>query len=177
MTPQLAQPGNNGIDIELDQLTYSAYLLTLDPTLALSVVMAALDTSMEDIASNSDLFERTIEICLEQLRLDVSAASDRESLAIEALLYSNSSFATSRLVLSLKEQTNGNPILLLDSGARIAFVLSNVLGYSINAAAVVAQISEKEFHTQLRKAYVQLASMQLGAHAIAGNMLGQIALA
>ena len=177
MTPQLAQPGNNGIDIELDQLTYSAYLLTLDPTLALSVVMAAIDTSMEDLASSSDLLERTIEICLEQLRLDVSAASDRESLAVEALLYSDSSFATSKLILALKEQTNGNPILLLDSGARIAFVLHHVLGYSRKRAAALSLVSEKQYQTQLRKAYLQLASLERGAHAIAGNMLGQIAVA
>jgi DNA-directed RNA polymerase specialized sigma24 family protein len=77
----------------------------------------------------------------------------------------------------LKEQTNGNPILLLDSGARIAFVLHHVLGYSIHGAAAMVQISEKQYHTQLRKAYLQLASLQLGADAIAGYMPGQIALA
>jgi hypothetical protein len=143
MTPQLIQPENNSIDIELDQLTYSAYLLTLDPDLALSVVIAAVDASMKDLASRGDLLRRTIEMSLAQLRLDASATSDRESLAVEALLYSNSSFATSKLALSLKEQTNGNPILLLDSGARIAFVLTQVLGYSTTGAAAMVQISEK----------------------------------
>jgi hypothetical protein len=177
MTPQLIQPGNDTIDGELDQLTYSAYLLTLDPDLALSVVMAAVDTSIEDHASHRDLLRRTIEMSLAQLRLDVSGASDRESLAIEALLYSDSRFATSKLALSLREQTNGNPILLLDSGARIAFVLHHVLAYSINRASAMAQISEKEYHIQLRKAYLQLASLQLGADAIAGYVLGQIAQA
>jgi DNA-directed RNA polymerase specialized sigma24 family protein len=93
------------------------------------------------------------------------------------LLYSDSSFTTSKLILSLREQTIGNPILLLDSEARIAFVLHHVLGYSINRAAAVALISEKEYHTHLRKAYLQLASLQLGAYAIADNMPGQIALA
>jgi len=176
MTPQLIQPLNNSIDVELDQLTYSAYLLTLDPDLALSVVMAAVDASMGDLASRGDLLRRTIEISLAQLRLDASAASDRESLAFEALLYSGSSPATSTLTLSLKEKTKGNPILLLDSCARIAFVLHHVLGFSINGAAAMARISEKEYHKQLRKAYLQLASLQLGAYAIAG-MLGQIALA
>jgi|SRR5580700_7796690 DNA-directed RNA polymerase specialized sigma24 family protein len=177
MTPQLIEAGNNTIDVELDQLTYSAYLLTLDPDLALSVVMAAVDTSIEDHASHHDLLRRTIEMSLAQLRIDASAASDRESLAVEALLYSDSSFATSKLAHSLKELTNGNPILLLDSGARIAFVLHHVLGYSVNRASAMAQISEKQYHVQLRKAYVQLASLQLGAHAIAGYMLGRIALA
>src|SRR5215472_14632738 len=176
MTPQLVQP-ENIIDVELNQLSYSAYLLTLDPDLALSVVRAAVDASMEDLDSRGDLLRRTIEISLAQLRLDASAASDRESLAFEALLYSGSDSATSTLARSLKEQTNGNPILLLDSGARIAFVLHHVLGYSINGAAAMAQISEKEYLTQLRKAYLQLASLQVGAQTICGNMLGQIGLA
>jgi len=177
MTPQLIQPANDSIDAELDQLTYSAYLLTLDPDLAVSVVMAAIDASLEDLAPGSDLLQRTIEISLSQLRLDASAASDREPFPFEASLYSDSSFATSKRALSLKELTNGNPILVLDSSARIAFVLTHVLGYSINGAAAMAQISEKEYLTQLRKAYRQLASLQPGAYAIAGNMLGQIGLA
>jgi hypothetical protein len=177
MNPQLIQPGNDSFDSELDQLTYSAYLLTSDPDLALSVVMAAVDTSMDDLASQCDLLRRTIELSLAQLRLDVSAASDRKSFAVEVLLYSDASFATSKLLLSLREQTHGNPILRLDAGARIAFVLNHVLGYSINGAAAMAQMTEKEFHTQLRKAYVQLASFQLGTDVIASNILGQIALA
>lgn len=177
MTPQLIHHGNNSIDIELDQLTYSVYLLTLDPDLALSVVMAAIDASTENFASRHDLLQRTTEISLAQLRLDASAASDRESLAFEAVLYSDSSFATSKLALLLKEQTDGNPILLLDSGARIAFVLHHVLGHSINGGAAMMKIREKEYRTQLRKAYLQLASLQLEAYALAGNMLGQVALA
>ena len=175
MTPQ--QPGNDSIDVELDQLTYSAYLLTLDPDLAVSVVMAAIDDSLEDLATRGDLLRSTIEISLAQFRIDASATSDRESFPFEALLYSDSSLATSKRVLSLKELTNGNPILLLDSGSRIAFVLHHVLGYGINEAAAMAQISEKEYLTQLRKAYLQLASLQLEAYAIAGYMLGQVALA
>ena len=174
MTPQIIPPGNDTIDAELDQLTYSAYLLTLDPDLALSVVMAAIDKSMEDLASSRDLLGRTIELSLAQLRLHTSTSTDRESFAVEALLYSDSGFATSKLALFLKEQTNSNPILLLDSGPRIAFVLHHMLGYSINRAAAMAQISEKQCRTQLRNAYLQLASLQPGAYAIAGNMRGQI---
>jgi hypothetical protein len=177
MTSQLIQPGIDSIDSELDQLTYSAYLLTLDPDLALSVVMAAVDTAIEDDASHRDVLQRTIELSLAQLRPNPSAASDRESFPFEALLYSDSSPAASKQTLSLKELTNGNPILLLDSDARIAFVLHHVLGYSINGAAAMAKMSEKKYHTQLRKAYLQLASLQLGAYAIAGNMLSQVALA
>jgi hypothetical protein len=175
MNAQPIQSGNNSIDIELDRLTYSAYLLTLNPDVALSVVMAAIDKEMEDLGPRGDLLRRTIEISLSQLRLD-NSASDRESLAFEALLYSGSSFATSSLAVSLKEQTNGNPILLLDVDARIAFVLHHVLGYSVNTASTMAQISEKEYFTQLRKAYLQLAALEVGAYAIAG-MLGQIAVA
>lgn len=177
MTPQLIQPGNDTIDVELDQLTYSAYLLTLDPVLALSVVMAAIDTSMQGLASRDDLLRRTIEMSLAQLRLESSAGTDRESLAVAALLHSDSTLARSTLALSLKEQLNDNPILLLESGARIAFVLHHVLGYDINVAATIAQISDKEYHTQLRKAYLRLASLDLGSYAIAGNMHGQMALA
>lgn len=174
MTPQLIQPGSDSIDVELDQLTYSAYLLTLDPDLALSVVMAAIDASMEDLDSHRDLLQRTIEISLAQLRFDASAISDRESSPIEALLYDDSSFAGSKRVLSLKEPTNSNPILLLDSESRIAFVLHHVLGYSINEAALTSRIGAKEHLTQLRRAYLQLAS---SVYAIAGDMLGQVALA
>jgi hypothetical protein len=177
MTPQPIQLGNDTIDVELDQLTYSAYLLTLDPDLALSVVMAAIDMSMEDLASRRDLLHRTIEMSLAELRLNASAASDRESLAVEALLYGDSSFAMSKRALTLKKQRNGNPIVLLDTGARIAFVLHHLLGYSVNGAAEMVQISEKEYRTQLRKAYLQLASVQLGRYAIAGNTHGQIAQA
>jgi hypothetical protein len=177
MTPQLIQPANDTIDVELDQLTYSAYLLTLDPDLAFSVVMEAVDRSLEDIVSHDDLLRRTIEISLAQLRLDGPATSNRESMAVAALLHSPSSFVTSKLALLLKEQTDGNPILVLDSGARVAFVLHHVLGYSIHEATAMAQMNEKEYRTQLRKAYLRLASLQLGAYAIAGNMLGQVARA
>ena len=168
MTPQLIQPGNDTIDVELEHLTYFAYLLTLDPDLALSVVMTAIDTSTEDLASRDDLLRRTIEMCLAELRLKASTASDRDSLAVAALLYSDSSRAPSTLALCLKEQINGDPILLLKSAERIAFVLHHVLGYSINGAAAMAQIGGKEYHTQLRNAYAQLASPLLGPYAIAG---------
>lgn len=177
MIPQRIHAGNDSIESELDQLTYSAYLLTLDPDLAFSAVMAAIDSSTEDLASRGDLLRRTIEISLAQLRLDASAALDRESFRLEALLYSDSSLSTSNRAISLRELTDGNPIVLLESGARIAFVLNHVLGYSVKAAAAIAEISEKEYHTLLRKAYLRLASLPGGSYAIACNMLGQIALA
>src|SRR5579863_8506515 len=95
MTPQLIQPGNDCIDTELDQLAYSAYLLTLDPDLALSVVMAAVDAAIEDQASTHDVLQRTIEISLTQLRLNPSAVLDRESFPFEAFLYSDSGITAS----------------------------------------------------------------------------------
>jgi len=177
MTPQLIQTGNDSIDSELDQLTYSAYLLTLDPDLAFSAVMAAIDTPTQDLASRDDLLRRTIEISLAQLRLDTSAISDRQSSPLEALLYHDSSVAGSKRALSLKALTNGNPILVLDSDTRIAFVLHHVLGYSVHEAATMAHISEKEHLTQLRKGYLQLASLQLGPYPTASYMLGQVAQA
>jgi hypothetical protein len=54
MTPQTSQPETN-LQAELDQLTYSAYLLTLDPGKAFSVVARAIDGSLGETASNSDL--------------------------------------------------------------------------------------------------------------------------
>jgi hypothetical protein len=132
---------------------------------------------MEDLGSHRNLLQRTIEISLGQLRLDSSATSDRESFPLEALLYHDSTRSASKRALSLKALTNGNPILLLESDARIAFVLHHVLGYSINEAAAMAQITEKEYLKQLRKVYLQPASLQLGPYALAGNMLGLVALA
>jgi hypothetical protein len=43
MTPQITQAADKHIQSELDRLTYSAYLLTLDPGMAVSVVMRAID--------------------------------------------------------------------------------------------------------------------------------------
>ena len=169
--------GDDAIDAELDQLVYSAYLLTLDSDKAFSAVMEAAELSLDDSASHGDLLRRIIDISLVQLGLDTPAEWDRESSAVEALLYSESNFARSKTALFSKEQANRNPILLLDSGARISFVLHHVLGYSINEAAALVRLSEQEFGAQLRKAYLQLASLQLGTYAIAGDMLGPIARA
>ena len=72
MTPQLSQPADKNIDAELDRLTYSAYLLTLDPGLALSLVMAALDDSLGKPDAN--LLGRTVELSLQQLRLAINLA-------------------------------------------------------------------------------------------------------
>jgi hypothetical protein len=63
------------------------------------------------------------------------------------------------------EEDPDNPILWLDSPARIAFLLHHLFGHKIEEAALLVEISEKEFRTQLRSAYRQLAPFQFGAHA------------
>ena len=50
MTLQTSQAAEMNLQAEIDRLTCSAYLLTLDPAMALSVVMAALDWSSEEVA-------------------------------------------------------------------------------------------------------------------------------
>ena len=59
MTPQISQAADKHIESELDRLTYSAYLLTLDPGVAVSVVMTAIDGSLEEVTTGPDLLERT----------------------------------------------------------------------------------------------------------------------
>jgi hypothetical protein len=56
---------------------------------------------------------------------------------------------------------NGNPILSLDSGSRVTFVLHHVVGYNIEESTSLVQTDERRYRAQLRSAYVQLASAQL----------------
>jgi len=78
--------GDDAIDAELDQLVYSAYLLTLDSDKAFSAVMEAAELSLDDSASHGDLLRRIIDISLVQVGLDTPAEWDRKSSAVEALL-------------------------------------------------------------------------------------------
>ena len=55
MTPQISQAADKHIESEIDRLTYCAYLLTLDPEVAVSVVMTAIDGSLEEITTGPDL--------------------------------------------------------------------------------------------------------------------------
>lgn len=176
MTAQLVETMNKGIDAELDRLTYSAYLLMLDPDLALSVVTTAVEGAQEELYSPSDLLRRTVELSLAQLRRESGVRSDGESSAFEAVLYGETGVADRRRSLSLQAHMSGNPILLLDSDSRIAFVLHHVLGYAIEESAVMAQVSEKGFRARLRKAYLQLASPHLGGGISFANVAGQPAL-
>jgi hypothetical protein len=161
MTHQLSQPIDKSIDAELDRLTYSAYLLTLDPGLALSVVMSALDDSLGDSAAGASLLGRTVGLSLQQLQREPNSRWDRESSAAEVLLYSDYKVPGLSRILRMTEDAGNNAILTLKSGSRIAFVLHHILGYAIREAATMAQMTEKGYRAHLRNAYLQLASPNL----------------
>ena len=176
MTPQISQAADERIESELDRLTYSAYLLTLDPGVAVSVVMTAIDGSLEEIATGPDLLERTVELALEQLRRESGTEGDGESSAFDAVLYGHSAAVNSPTLQSF-EDLSSNPILLLDSTSRIAFVLHHVLGYQLGESAAKAQMDETEYRAQLRKAYLRLASFHFAGQISGGTFLEEPALA
>ena len=157
MTALPSRAKGSGVEPELDRLTYSAYLLTLDPGLALSLAMSVLDASSEEERLDGDLLRRTVEFALQRLRLDSDQPSDGESSIFDIILQSDSAIISSQCLLSMKQNISENPILALDSEPRITFVLHHVLGYGIREAAVMVRMDEKEFRSQLRKAYLQLA--------------------
>jgi hypothetical protein len=161
MAQQISQAADVHIESELDRLTYSAYLLTLDPGVAVSVVMTAIDESHEEIITGPDLLERAVELALEQLRCESRTEGDAESSPFDAVL----------------KDLSGNPILLLDSTSRIAFVLHHVLGYKLGEAAAKAQMDETEYRAQLRKAYLRLASFHSEGQVSGGKFLEEPALA
>ncbi len=84
------------------------------------------------------------------------------------VLYGSSAAANSKAFQSLQD-LNDSPILLLDSSSRVAFVLHHLLGFTIGDAAVKAQLTEKQYRVQLRRAYLQLASFPLEAGATASH--------
>ena len=161
MTQQSARTEKTSIEAELDRLTYSTYLLTLNRGLALSVVLTALAWSLEKPIANSDLQRRTVELSLRQLQHQSGVDSASECPSCEAVLYDDSGVANSQGFSSSELDISSNPILSLDAGSRIAFVLHHVLGYDIEESALLADLDEKGFRAQLRSAYVQLASCQL----------------
>jgi hypothetical protein len=173
MRPQLSQPADKNIDAELDRLTYSAYLLTLDPGLALSVVMAALDDSLGKPDPN--LLGRTVELSLQQLRRETNSGCDRECSAAEVMLYGDYQIPSSSHILRMNADAGSHLILSLNSGSRIAFVLHHILGYTIEEAAVMSHITEKDCRTHLRNAYLQLVSSKLGFEALASTAIASAA--
>ena len=173
MTPQAA---DKDIQSELDRLTYSVYLLTLDPGVAVSAVMTAIDESLEEVSFGPDLLERTVQLALEQMRRDSRTEWDGESSAFDAVIYGHSAAINSPTLQSLKD-LSGNPILLLDSTSRIAFVLHHVLGYKVRKGAAMAQMDEREYRAELRKAYLRLAAFQFEEQVLASNVLEEAVLA
>jgi len=159
MTPQTSQTDGN-FQAELDRLTYSAYLLTLDPGKAFSAVERAIDGSLEETTVHSDLRERTVELALEDVLCESPTSWDGESSAYDVVLYGHFQVINSKAFQSLQD-LNGSPILLLDSTSRVAFVLHHVLGYKIGDAAAKARLTDKQYRAQLRRAYVQLAAFPL----------------
>jgi DNA-directed RNA polymerase specialized sigma24 family protein len=79
-------------------------------------------------------------------------------------------------LFGLEEDLN-NPILSLDTDSRTAFVLHHWLGYTIEEAAALEELSEEEFRADLRSAYLQLASHEVGADVHLSEMLVEPALA
>ena len=82
----------------------------------------------------------------------------------------------SAYLLCLDEDPN-NPILSLDSSSRIAFILHHLLGYKIEDAALLTDLSEIEFRAHLRTAYLQLASGNVGLGPQMNASLAEPALA
>ena len=173
MTPQLIETANQSIEAELDRLTYSAYLLTLDPGLALSVVLTVVEGAQDDLCSRANLLQRTVELSLRQLRRESTWCLDRESSPFEVLFYGESTAVESKRAFSFKENMNGNPILLLEYWSRITFVLHHVLNYQIREAAAMLEMREKEYREHLRKAYLQLASLHVASMAPASSIVGE----
>jgi len=85
-----------------------------------------------------------------------STDTELDSFASSAFLLSLD--PTRALSFLLQEEEEGNPILSLGSRARFAFVSYHVLGYKIEDAAAFAELSEEQFHSLLRNAYLQLAA-------------------
>jgi hypothetical protein len=174
MTPQMSQTTDKKLQAEIDRLTYSAYLLTLDPGKAFSAVARAIDGSLEETTVNSDLLERTVELALEAVLCESDKRWDGESSAFDVVLYGHFEAINSKAFQSLLDLSS-SPILLLDSTSRIAFVLHHLLGYEIGDAAAKARLTEKQYRAQLRRAYIQLASCRLQGGSSASHGVEQSA--
>lgn len=69
--------------------------------------------------------------------------------------------AYSAYLLSLDGKMGNNPIVSLDANSQIAFVLHHVLGYKLEEAALLLEMSATEFCVQLQRAYLQLVSHRM----------------
>ena len=120
---------------------------------------SAIDGSLEKLTSHSDLQRRTVELSLCQLQSEM--AWDGEGSSYDLVVHTDSRLACPKRFTCREEEMNGNPILSLDSGARVAFVLHHVPGYNIEQSASLVETDEGRFRAQLRSVYVQLAPEQL----------------
>ena len=108
MTPQMSQTTDNNLQAEIDRLTCSAYLLTLDPGKALSAVVRAIDGSLEQTTVNSDLLERTVELALEEVLCESGTSWDGEASACDVVLYGYLAAINSKAFQSLQD-LSGSP--------------------------------------------------------------------
>jgi len=70
-----------------------------------------------------------------------------------------------------------NPIFSLESSSRTAFLLHHLLGYNIEDAASLVELSEKDFRAHLRSAYLQLISREFAPGVNLSEVLEQAAVA
>jgi hypothetical protein len=91
-----------------------------------------------------------------------------DSMTQELLLGTEKSIGTqlgcltySAYLLSLDGKMGSNPIVSLDANSQIAFVLHHVLGYKLEEAALLLEMSATEFCVQLQRAYLQLVSHRM----------------
>ena len=82
MTPQISQTPKNNLQAEIDWLTHSAYLLTLDLGKAFSAVERAINRSPAETTVQSDLLERTVEAALEGVLCEAGTSWDGEASAL-----------------------------------------------------------------------------------------------
>ena len=70
-----------------------------------------------------------------------------------------------------------NPIFSLDSSSRTAFLLHHLLGYNIEDAASLVELSERDFRAHLRSAYLQLISREFDPDVNLTEVLDEAAMA
>lgn len=140
-------------------------------------MLTALDWSLEKPVQNSDLKRCTVELSVRHLQNQAAMDANNELPPYDSVLYDDSRMANSKQFSFSEEDMSNKPILALDSGSRIAFVLHHVLGYTIEESALLADMDVKGFGAQLRSAYVQLVSGRLGrCHVHLNEVLAQSAL-
>jgi hypothetical protein len=83
----------------------------------------------------------------------------------------------SAYLLGSTKEMDTDPIFLLDSTPRTAFLLHHVLGHTMEDAALLLQVSEIEFRAQLRNAYLQLASCKFAPDVYLNEVQSEPALA